>query len=169
MEQGMTRDEHNKRICLPKLLVLLCGLFILCSCRTMGKTDIDLTYSDTTEWEQPLSDSVEEPDMEPPSPSYKYESEYRKLTDSEVAELAFDGYEWSMSANHETLGRWKEFVGDYRPYYSKLTCPRCGQHLLVVYSESPQEYWDGLCGRGGYFFICTHCKRVRDFECVVMN
>ena len=165
----MTRNEHNKQVCLSKLLVLLCGLFVLCSCRNTGKADIDLMYSDTSEWEQPLSDSVEEPDMEPPSPSYKHESEYRKLTDTEIAELAFDGYEWSMSANHETLGRWKEFVGDYRPYYSKLTCPRCGQHLLVVYSENPQEYWDGLCGRGGYFFICTHCKGVRDFECVVMN
>ena len=82
MEQEMTRDEHNKRMSLPKLLVLLCGLILLCGCRNTGKTDTDLMYSDTTEWEQPLSDSVEEPDIEPPSPSYKFESEYRKLTDS---------------------------------------------------------------------------------------
>ena len=128
----MTRNEHNKRMCLSKLLVLLCGLFVLCSCRNAGKTDIDLMYSDTSEWEQSLSDSVEEPDIEPPSLSYKCESEYRKLTDSEVAELAFDGYEWSKKVDTETLGRWKEFVGNYRPYYSKLTCPDCRQHLLVV-------------------------------------
>ena len=169
MKQEMTCNEYNKQVCLSKLLVLLCGLFVLCSCRNAGKTDIDLMYSDTTEWEQPLSDSVGAPDMEPPYPSCKFESEYRKLTDAELAELAFDGYEWTKAVDAETLGRWKEFVGDYRPYYSEYTCPCCRQHLLVVYSETPQEYWDNLCGRGGYFFICTHCKRVWDFECVVMN
>ena len=165
----MTRNEHNKRMCLSKLLVLLCGLFVLCGCRNTGRAEVDQSGIDTIELEQPLSDIVEEPDIEPPSPSYKFESEYRKLTDAEIAELAFDGYEWSKAVDAETFGRWKEFIGDYRPYYSKLTCPLCGQHLLVVYSENPQEYWDGLCGRGGYFFICTHCKRIRDFECVVMN
>ena len=63
MEQELTRDEHNKRICLPKLLVLLCGLFLLFSCRNTGRAEVDQSGIDTIEWEQPISDSVGAPDI----------------------------------------------------------------------------------------------------------
>ena len=103
----------------------------------------------------------------PPEPELKCDlkNKYRELTDSEIEDLSFGGYD-----NYGIIfDRWQDFVNDYRPYYSKLTCPKCGHRFLVIYSESPEEYWEGLCGRGGYFFICSQCKRIDDFECIVMN
>ncbi len=154
-----------------KILVLMFGLLVLCGCGHRGTTDI--AFSDSivcgiVEDEQ-QSDSISNEMPLPPEPERKSDSKnkYRELTDSEIADLSFDGYDSKWSLVH--LERWKEFVKYNRPYYSKLTCTQCGQRLLVVYSESPQKYWEGLCGRGGYFFICTHCRRIDDFECTIMN
>lgn len=104
-----------------------------------------------------------------PPPGWKSapENKYRELTDAEIDTLSFDGY--SSRYSLEDLERWKVFSRSHRPYWSKLVCSRCGQRQLVVYSESPQKYWESLCGRGGYFFICTHCKSVNDFECTILN
>ena len=183
MEQEPILNEHNKQEYLPmhtggmnihliiKMHVLLFGLLVLCGCGHRETTDI--AFSDSivcgiVEAEQ-QSDSISNEIPLPPEPEWKSDSKnkYRELTDSEIADLSFDGYDSKWSLVH--LERWKEFVEDNRPYSSKLGCSQCGQQLLVIYSESPQEYWEGLCGRGGYFFICTHCKRIDDFECTVMN
>ena len=104
----------------------------------------------------------------PPEQVWKSDAKNRcrELTDSEIDDLSFDGYDNKYG---DIFDSWRDFVDDYRPYYSQLTCPQCGHRLLVVYSESSREYWESLCGRGGYFFICTHCKRLDDFECTVMN
>lgn len=183
MEQEHVLNAHNKEEYPPmhtegmntsprlQILVLMFGLLVLCGCGHRETTDI--AFSDSivcgiVEAEQ-QSDSISNEMPLPPEPEWKSDSKnkYRELTDSEIADLSFDGYDSKWSLVH--LERWKEFVEDNRPYSSKLGCSQCGQQLLVVYSESPQEYWESLCGRGGYFFICTHCRRIDDFECTVMN
>lgn len=183
MEQEPILNEHNKAEYPPmhtgglntpqriKILVLMFGLFVLCGCGHKGTADI--TSSDSIVcsivYDEQQDDSLSCEIPLPPEPEWKCDSKNkcRELTDSEIADLSFDGYDskWSLVP----LERWKEFVEDNRPYSSKLGCSQCGQQLLVVYSESPQEYWESLCGRGGYFFICTHCRRIDDFECTVMN
>ena len=183
MEQEPILNEHNKQEYPPmhtegmntsprlKILVLMFGLLVLCGCGHKETADIALSDSivcGIVEDEQ-QGDSCSTEMPLPPEPERKSDSKYkyRELTDSEIPDLSFDGYDSKWSLEH--LERWKEFVKYNRPYYSKLTCTQCGQRLLVVYSESPQEYWEGLCGRGGYFFICTHCRRIDDFECTIMN
>ena len=171
-------NEHNKREYLPmhtggkiKMVVLMFGLFVLCGCGNKGTADSISSDSivcgivDEGQHDDSLSNEI----LPPPEPEWKSDSKnmYRELTDSEITGLLFDGYSSKWSLVH--LERWKEYVEGHHPYYSKSGCSQCGQQLLVVYSESPQEYWEGLSGRGGYFFICTHCKRIDDFECTVMN
>ena len=176
-------NEHNKQEYPPmhpggpitprkiKLVVVIFGLFVWCGCGHRGTADvisvsdsIDSSIVDDERQHDSLSNEI------PPPPALEWKSDlknkYRELTDSEITDLSFDGYNNKYG---NIFDRWQDFTNDYRPYYSKLTCPKCGHRLLVVYSESPQEYWEGLCGRGGYFFICTHCKRIDDFECTVMN
>ena len=148
-----------------KLLVLMIGLFVLCGCGHKGT--VDNTSSDSIVCgivdDKQQDDSLSSEIPLPPELERKYDSKnkYRELTDSEITDLSFDGYNNKYG---NIVDRWQDFVNDYRPYYSKLTCHKCGHRLLVVYSESPQEYWEGLCGRGGYFFICTHCMRIDDLN-----
>lgn len=183
MEQEPILNAHNKEEYPPmhtggmnapliiKMQALFFGLLVLCGCG--HRETADIAFSDSivcgiVEDEQ-QDDSISNEISLPPKPEWKCDSKnkFRELTDSEIADLSFDGYDskWSLVL----LECWREFVKDNRPYYSKLGCPQCGQRLLVVYSESPQEYWEGLCGEGGYCFICTHCRRLDDFECTVMN
>ncbi len=93
---------------------------------------------------------------------------YRNLSDTEIGTLDFDGYQ--MDSFHKVLlDSWKEEAKEHRPYYSIATCQSCQHHLLVVYGKTPQETWESLCGRAGNLAICTHCRKVLDFELVVMN
>lgn len=173
-----------------KILVLMFGLFVLCGCGHNGTADItssgnprinlcdtsghkgtaDITSSDSIVcsivYDEQQDDSLSCEIQLPPEPEWKCDLKYRELTDSETEDLSFGGYDNKYGI---IFDRWQDFVNDYRPYYSKLTCPKCGHRFLVIYSESPEEYWEGLCGRGGYFFICSQCKRIDDFECTVMN
>jgi hypothetical protein len=93
---------------------------------------------------------------------------YRNLSDAEVEALDFDGYQMD-SFYKRLLDSWKEEAKEHRPYYSIATCQSCQHHLLVVYGKTPQETWESLCGRAGNLAICTHCRKVLDFELVVMN
>ena len=93
---------------------------------------------------------------------------YRNLSDAEMETLNFDGYQMD-SFYKRLLDSWKEETEEHRPYYSIVTCPTCKHHLLVVYGSSPREDWESLCGRAGKLAICNHCKKVLDFELVVMN
>ncbi len=181
-KQGHELNAHNKQEYPPmhtgglntpqriKILVLMFGLFVLCGCGHKGTADIASSDSIVCSivYDEQQDDSLSCEIQLPPEPEWKcgLKNKYRELTDSETKDLSFGGYDNKYGI---IFDRWQDFVNDYRPYYSKLTCPKCGHRFLVIYSESPQEYWEGLCGRGGYFFICTQCKRIDDFECTVMN
>ena len=170
-----------------KILVLMFGLFVLCGCGHKGTADItssdsivcSIVYDEqqddslSCEIQLPPEDEQQDDSLSceiqlPPEPELKCDlkNKYRELTDSETEALSFGGYDNKYGI---IFDRWQDFVNDYRPYYSKLTCPKCGHRFLVIYSESPEEYWEALCGSGGYFFICSQCKRIDDFECIVIN
>ena len=94
------------------------------------------------------------------------------MSDSEIASLSFDGYQFeSYNSDYykEILDSWEEYTDEYPPYYSVVACPTCHNNLLVVFGSSPNEYWQSLSGQEGYFAICTHCRKVLDFEIVAMN
>ena len=199
MEHNITLNDHNKQEYPPmhtgglntpqriKILVLMFGLFVLCGCGHKGTADItssdsivcSIVYDEqqddslSCEIQLPPEDEQQDDSLSceiqlPPEPELKCDlkNEYRELTDSETEALSFGGYDNKYGI---IFDRWQYFVNDYRPYYSKLTCPKCGHRFLVIYSESPEEDWEALCGRGGYFFICSQCKRIDDFECIVIN
>lgn len=85
---------------------------------------------------------------------------YRSLTDSEINNLNFDHLTLSDDGMKFIFDDWRSHLGHARrPYYSAETCPKCGCRLLVIYSETPSEYWESLCGWGGSFIICTHCQQ----------
>ena len=164
---------------ITRTAIALFGLFVFVCCRNSGSDTIPT--SDTIFGDSVTSGVLENNNADtlltevPPPPEWKCKSNgdnvYRVLTDSEIANLSFVAYHkknWVKSLD-ETFDRWEEFASVHRPYYSKTTCPRCGHHLLVLYSESPQDYWEALSGRGGYFFVCTHCQEVQDFECSILN
>ena len=114
---------------------------------------------------------------EPPEPSLsRFGTDIHKvsrtLSDAEIASLSFDGYRFEKYNDDfykKTLDSWKEYKDKYKPYYSVVTCPTCGHNLMVVFGSSPNEYWQSLCGQEGYFAICTHCRKVLDFEIVARN
>ena len=151
----------------------LLGLLVLMSCTGNGSADIasldSIAIGCTDENIGADTMSI----MEPPEPSFSrfgndIHKVYRNLSDSEIANLDFDGYQ--MSSFHKVLlDSWREEAEEHRPYYSIVTCPSCMHHLLVVYGSSPQEDWESLCGRAGNLAICTHCRQVLDFELVEMN
>ena len=159
-----------------KLLVLMFGLLVLCGCGHRGTADIafpDSIVCGIIEDEQ-QSDSISNEILLPPEPEWKSVSKNkrRELTDSEIANLSFDGYQFDglqSAVYKEMLGSWKEYSNKHRPYYSVVTCPSCGYNLLVVFGSSPNEYWQSLSGQEGWFAICTHCRKVLDFEIVAMN
>ena len=167
---GIKNEELRMKNWARAFLVLMSGLFVLCGCG--HKETVDVVSSDSILCavvdDGRHGDSLSNEIPLPPEPEMKCDAKnkYRELTDSEIDDLSLDGYDNKYG---DILDGWRDFVDDYRPYYSKLTCPKCGHRFLVVYSESPQEYWESLCGRGGYFFICTNCKRIDDFECIVLN
>ena len=154
-------------------LVALLGLIVFMGCNSNGSADIasldSIAIGCTDENIGADTMSI----MVPPEPSFSrfgndIHKVYRNLSDSEIENLDFDGYQ--MSSSHKVLlDSWKEEVEEHRPYYSIVTCPLCEHHLLVVYGSSPQKDWESLCGRAGYLAICTHCRQVLDFELVVMN
>ena len=114
---------------------------------------------------------------EPPEPSFsRFGNDIHKvsrtLSDAEIAGLSFDGYQFGDFKSDfykETLDSWKEYADKNKPYYSVVRCPSCGHNLLVVFGSSPDEYWQSLSGQEGWFAICTHCRKVLDFEIVAMN
>ena len=167
--------KHNDRRMAGtmRLFALVLGVLALWGCRDTGSTIggcvVDSTLCDSIE--PCASDAVFA--EESPEPSFSrfgndIHKVYRNLSDSEIENLDFDGYQ--MSSSHKVLlDSWKEEVEEHRPYYSIVTCPLCEHHLLVVYGSSPQKDWETLCGRAGYLAICTRCRQVLDFELVVMN
>lgn len=161
---------------ISRMITVALGTVILAGCENAGR--VEPTLEESHAKDSIFDDSADVIidslfDEEPPMPEWHSDPKnvYCKLTDSEISNLSFTGYfipKWTDAVG-DALDRWTDFIGEKPPYYSKLTCPICGQHLLVIYSESPQEYWQQLAGIGGYFFICTHCKRVLDFECTILN
>lgn len=188
MEQEITLNEHNKQEYPPmhisefntpliRLLVLMLGLLFFGGCASKGEADTS-EGADTviTVPEDSLMNDTSDTLLGSDEPILfsKYSNfakRHRELTDEEIANLNFDNY--SVEENNYKLMdndgfiRWKEFVKEYKPYYSIETCPRCGTHLLVIYSETPDDFI--LSGRGGYFLICTHCKKECWYEEVWMS
>lgn len=154
-------------------LVALLGLIVFMSCNSNGSADIasldSIAIGCTDENIGADTMSI----MVPPEPSFSrfgndIHKVYRNLQDTEIEALDFNGYQ--MEPFHKMLlDSWKEEAEEQRPYYSIVTCPTCKHHLLVVYGSSPREDWESLCGRAGNLAICNHCKKVLDFELVVMN
>ena len=154
-------------------VVVLLGLFVFMGCNSNGSADIasldSIAIGCTDENIGADTMSI----MVPPEPSFSpfgndIHKVYRNLQDTEIGALDFNGYQ--MNPFHKMLlDSWKEEAEEHRPYYSIVTCPTCKHHLLVVYGSSPQEDWESLCGRAGNLVICNHCKKVLDFELVVMN
>ena len=154
-------------------LVALLGLIVFMGCNSNGSADIasldSIAIGCTDENIGADTMSI----MVPPEPSFSrfgndIHKVYRNLSDTEIEALNFNGYQ--MDPFHKVLlDSWKEDAETHRPYYSIVTCPTCKHHLLVVYGSSPQEDWESLCGRAGNLAICNHCKKVLDFELVVMN
>ena len=162
-------------------LVALCGLFVFMGCNGNGSADmgpLDSIIEDSAisaiNWSHENNRADTMSIMEgPPEPSFSrfgndIHKVYLNLSDTEIGALNFNGYK--MEPFHKVLlGSWKEEAEQHHPYYSIVTCPTCKHHLLVVYGSSPQEDWESLCGRAGNLVICNHCKKVLDFELVVMN
>ena len=155
------------------------GLLVLCGCGHRGTADIafpDSIVCGIIEDEQ-QSDSISNEILLPPEPSFsRFGNDIHKvsrtLSDAEIASLSFDGYQFGDFKSDfykETLDSWKEYADKYKPYYSVVRCPSCGRNLLVVFGSSPDEYWQSLSGQEGWFAICTHCRKVLDFEIVAMN
>lgn len=96
-------------------------------------------------------------DSTPPSP-WESLKVFRHLSDSEIDDLDFSQLKFSDNGMKFIFDDWRSFAAEHRPFYSVETCPKCGRHLLVIYSETPDEYWHSLSGRGGDFFICTNCQ-----------
>ena len=154
-------------------LVALLGLIVFMSCNSNGSADIasldSIAIGCTDENIGADTMSI----MVPPEPSFSrfgndIHKVYRNLQDTEIEALDFNGYQ--MEPFHKMLlDSLKEEAEELRPYYSIVTCPTCKHHLLVVYGSSPREDWESLCGRAGNLAICNHCKKVLDFELVVMN
>lgn len=158
-------------------VVVLLGLFVFMGCNSNGSADVGTLDSIVEDSainctnENNSADTM--PIMEPPEPSFSrfgndIHKVYRNLSGTEVEALDFDGYQMD-SFYKRLLDSWKEEAKEHRPYYSIATCQSCQHHLLVVYGKTPQETWESLCGRAGNLAICTHCRKVLDFELVVMN
>ena len=158
-------------------LVALLGLIVFMGCNSNGSADmgtLDSIVGDSAincSHENNRADTMSI--MVPPESSFSrfgndIHKVYHNLSDTEIGALNFDGYQ--MSSFHKVLlDSWKEEAEEHRPYYSIVECPTCKHHLLVVYGSSPEEDWESLCGRAGNLAICNHCKKVLDFELVVMN
>ena len=194
MEQDPVLNAHSKEEYPPmhtnrintSLIIIataVYSIFIFAGCHNSGKTSepindsalVDSSLPDMTDsiYDETISDEV--PEL--PDPSFsRFGSDIHKvsrtLSDSEIASLLFDGYQFEKYNDDfykKTLDSWKEYANKYKPYYSIVYCPSCHKNLLVVYGSSPNEYWQSLCGREGWFAICTHCHKVLDFEIVAMN
>ena len=159
-------------------LVALLGLIVFMGCNSNGSADMGTSDSIVEDSAVNCSHENSSADTmsimeEPSEPSFSrfgndIHKVYRNLSDTEIGALNFNGYQ--MNPFHKMLlDSWKEKAEEHRPYYSIVTCPTCKHHLLVVYGSSPQEDWESLCGRAGNLAICNHCKKVLDFELVVMN
>ena len=154
-------------------LVALLGLIVFMGCNSNGSADIASLDSIAIGCTDVNIGADTMSIMVPPEPSFSrfgndIHKVYRNLSDTEIGALNFNGYQ--MDPFHKMLlDSWKEKAEEHRPYYSIVECPTCKHHLLVVYGSSPQEDWESLCGRAGNLVICNHCKKVLDFELVVMN
>ena len=158
-------------------LVALFGLFVFMGCNNNGSADLasldSISEDGTISCAQENISADTTPIMEPSEPLFSrfgndIHKVYSNLSDTEIGALNFNGYK--MEPFHKVLlGSWKEEAEQHHPYYSIVTCPTCKHHLLVVYGSSPEEDWESLCGRAGNLAICNHCKKVLDFELVVMN
>ena len=154
-------------------LVALLGLIVFMGCNSNGSADIASLDSIAIGCTDVNIGADTMSIMVPPEPSFSrfgndIHKVYRNLSDTEIEALNFNGYQMEPFSK-VLLDSWKEEAEEHRPYYSIVTCPTCKHHLLVVYGSSPQEDWESLCGRAGNLVICNHCKKVLDFELVVMN
>lgn len=163
---------------LIKRIVLLFGIAFLCGCNSndsaenksyhvaeIGESE-DSIMNDTSnsllaQEEEKLSPSTIE---SPTSPEIQYLKVLRELSDNEIDNLNFKECTWrgDRLVDYPEFIRWKDFVKNHKPYYSKSVCPHCGEHLLVIYSETDSEEYE-LSGQGGYFVICPHCKNVCEY------
>ena len=155
-------------------LVALLGLIVFMGCNSNGSADMGTSDSIVEDSAVNCSHENSSADTmsimeEPSEPSFsRFGNDIHKVYRTEVEALDFDGYQMD-SFYKRLLDSWKEEAKEHRPYYSIATCQSCQHHLLVVYGSSPQEDWESLCGRAGNLAICNHCKKVLDFELVVMN
>ena len=177
MEQETKLCARRMEMMVARFIVLVLGIWVLWGCRNSAGANPEPLDSGVENGsfcgnvEQDSTDTVFVEEL--PEPSFSrfgndIHKVYRNLSDTEMAKLDFDEYQ--MNPFHKMLlDSWQDYAGAHRPYYSIVKCPSCEQHLLVVYGSTPQEDWESLCGRAGNLAICTHCRKVLDFELVVMN
>lgn len=166
------------------LVAMVCALGMMTACKSGTENGnvndsalVDSTLPDISDsiYDEITSESGEVSEV--PEPSFsRFGNDIHKvsrtLSDAEIASLSFDSYQfcnYKSDFYKETLASWKDYSDKYRPYYSVVKCPFCGYNLMVVFGSSPNEYWQSLCGQEGYFAICTHCRKVLDYEIVAMN